>query len=234
MRPGIKFGPLAETAYTYGALLSLLALLILAPASEARAHPHVFIESESEVLMNEKSEITGIRHRWLFDEQYTAFALVGMDTNKDGAFSQEELEPLAKENISSLHEFDYFTYLHQQKQALKLKDPINAELTYLNNELVLTFTLPLEKPISASGNPVKLAIYDPEFFIAFLDPKSKKSVELAATAPKACMYEKHRPTMDQTGLVEQRLGQPMDLTNEENQGAGALFAPRYVISCLAN
>ncbi len=202
-------------------------------AMPLHAHPHVFIESRTEVMVNAKHQITGFRHHWVFDKQYTAFALVGMDVNKDGKYSKEELAPLAKENIESLHEYGFFTYPEQNKKDLALNQPIDDQLTYKNDILVLEFTLPLKTPVSILGNPIKLGIYDPEFFIAFLEPKKKSPVVLAAKSPKNCMTEKRKASMDQNGLVESRLGQAMDLTNEENKGAGSLFAPSFVISCLA-
>lgn len=201
--------------------------------SPAKAHPHVFIESETLVMLDNKQRVTGFHHRWVFDNQYTSFALVGMDVNKDGKYSEAELAPLAKENIESLHEYGFFTFPTQSGKPVKLQQPIESKLTYENNILVLEFTLPVEKPVSILGNPVKLGVYDPEFFIAFLEPKKKKPVFLAKGAPKSCMTEKRKASMDQTGLVESRLGQPMDLTNDENIGAGSLFAPTFVISCLA-
>ncbi len=216
---------------TLAAKLALAPLLWATPA--AQAHPHVFIESESEVIFDKQHRITAIRHRWKFDDQYTAFALIGMDVDKDGKYSALELEPLAKENISSLNQFDYFTFAEQQKKPIPLKDPVDYKLTYENDELVLNFTLPLKEPIPALGNPVELAIYDPEFFIAFLEPKSNKPLRLAANTPKACMFEKRRATMDQTAVVESRLGQAPDLTDERNKGAGAMFSPTFHISCLA-
>lgn len=202
-------------------------------AGPAQAHPHVFIESRTEVIINSKHQITGFRHHWVFDKQYTSFALVGMDVNKDGKYSKEELAPLAKENIESLHEYGFFTYPRQNKKDLPLNEPIDAQLSYENDILVLNFTLPLKEPVSILANPVKLGVYDPEFFIAFLEPKDKSPVVMAAGAPKNCMSEKKNASMDQTGVVESRLGAPMDLSNEENKGAGALFAPSFDISCLA-
>ena len=212
----------------------LSALCWIGFTGKVKAHPHVFIESETEVLLNKKHQITGFRHKWIFDSQYTAFALVGMDVDKDGKYSARELEPLAKENIESLHEYDFFTHGTHKGKAIKLENPIDYKLTYTNNVLALEFTLPAKDPVSILGNPLKLAIYDPEFFIAFLEPKKQKQMRLASTAPKNCMFEKRKATMDQTGLVESRLGQPMDLSNDENIGAGAFFAPSFHISCLAN
>lgn len=217
-------------------LLSATAMIIIGLTtltSSLKAHPHVFIESETTVLLNKNHEITGVRHKWKFDSQYTAFALVGLDQNKDGKYSQSELAPLAKENIESLHEYSFFTFGTQNGKDIDLENPVDYKLTYTENVLYLEFTLPTKTPVKILGNPLKLGIYDPEFFIAFLEPKTQKPVRLAKTAPKNCMFEKKRASMDQSNLVESRLGQPMDLTNEENKGAGSLFAPSFLISCLA-
>lgn len=217
------------------AIFATLILLSLGGlAGKATAHPHVFIESETEILMNEKHEVTGFRHHWKFDQNYATFALIGMDVDKDGKYSELELAPLAKENIESLHEYGFFTYGSQQGKAFKLKQPENAKLTYENNIMILQFTLPLETPLKVLGSPVKFSVYDPEFFIAFLEPENKGPVKLSANAPKQCMYEKQNAGMDQTALVESRLGQAPDPTNEENKGAGSLFAPSFIVSCLAN
>ena len=56
-------------------------------------------------------QVIGIEHHWQFDEAYSAFAVQGLDTNKDGTISREELAALAKENTESLSEFDFFTKL---------------------------------------------------------------------------------------------------------------------------
>ena len=193
----------------------------------------MFIESNTQIMINKNHEITGFRHSWVFDKQYTAFALVNMDVDKDGKYSAHELAPLAKENIESLHEFSFFTFASQKGKELALNDPTDHKLTYKKDILKLDFTLTLKKPVKALGQPVKLAVYDPEFFIAFLEPKKRQPIELAKRAPANCMFEKRRAKMDQTGLVDSLLGAPMDLTNEANKGAGALFAPSFHISCLA-
>ena len=73
-----------------------MALFIGAPAA---AHPHVWATVRTEIVFGPDHRITGIRHAWTFDEFYTAMAVEGLDTNKDGVFSKEELAPLAKINV---------------------------------------------------------------------------------------------------------------------------------------
>jgi ABC-type uncharacterized transport system substrate-binding protein len=92
--------------------LALAAIGFMALTPAALAHPHVWATVRSEILLGPNHQITGIRHAWTFDEFYTAMAIEGLDANKDGVYSKEELQPLAKVNVESLKDFDYFTYVH--------------------------------------------------------------------------------------------------------------------------
>jgi hypothetical protein len=79
-------------------------------AGRLRASPCLG-DGPSEIELAPNHQITGIRQAWTFDEFYTAMAVEGLDTNKDGVYSKEELAPLAKVNVESLKEFDYFTFV---------------------------------------------------------------------------------------------------------------------------
>src|SRR5215510_2431854 len=67
-------------------------------AGPAAAHPHVWITVET-MLLYDKGTFTGLRHKWTFDQYYTAMAIEGLDKNKDGKYDREELAELAKVNI---------------------------------------------------------------------------------------------------------------------------------------
>ena len=60
-------------------------------ATTVQAHPHVWVTVETEVVFDEHKAITGFRHKWTFDEAYSAFAVEGRDINKDGKYDREEL-----------------------------------------------------------------------------------------------------------------------------------------------
>lgn len=89
----------------------------------ARAHPHVFVEARAEVVYDGKGNVTAIRHHWRFDDAFTAFALQGLDTDGDGAYSREELAELAEVNISSLKDFAYFTFGDDTKIEIDFDPP---------------------------------------------------------------------------------------------------------------
>ena len=85
------------------------ALLLFAIAGEASAHPHVWVTMKSELVYAADGTITGVRHAWTFDDMFSTYATQGLESKKKGEFTREELEPLAKVNVESLKEYDYFT-----------------------------------------------------------------------------------------------------------------------------
>ena len=65
----------------------------LGAAAPAMAHPHVWVEMRSDVVFNDQGLITALNLMWTFDDNYTQMALDGLDTNGDGVYSPDELEP---------------------------------------------------------------------------------------------------------------------------------------------
>ena len=180
-------------------LTSLLVVAVSAGfAPAAVAHPHVWATVRSEIVFGPDHRITGIRHHWTFDEFYTAMAVEGLDANKDGVYSKEELAPLAKINVESLKEFDYFTFVHfegEDDKLLKLKPPVDYWIDYDTSVLTLHFTLLLEKPVDPHGKPVDVDVYDPSFFVAF-GFATEKPVTLAGTDTKGCTANVTLPDAD--------------------------------------
>ena len=168
-------------------IVFFVALLVLAPAA-ALAHPHVWVDSASEMVFDDKGRIAAIKHHWLFDEEFSAYALQGIDKNGDGKFSREELEPLAKENVESLKDFDYFTFLSVGDYQAGFSAPTDYYLELAGDRLLLHFTLPLAMPLKTQGT-VHLEVYDPEYYVAFSLPNAE-AVRLV-NAPAGCTLAVH-------------------------------------------
>lgn len=98
-----------------------IGLLVLMSAAVI-AHPHVFIDARVTVVFD-GDRIVALKHRWTFDDAYSAFAVQGLDQNGDGAYSAEELAELATVNVESLSEFDYFTYAGDHAEDMTFASP---------------------------------------------------------------------------------------------------------------
>jgi ABC-type uncharacterized transport system substrate-binding protein len=156
-------------------------------AGPAVAHPHVFVTTRA-IVVYEKGTITAIDHVWTFDEFYTAMAIEGLDTNKDGKYSREELADLAKTNMEGLKDFNYFTYPKLGASDLKTGEPVSYFMEHKDGVLSLHFRLAMGSPILAEAKGFNFAVYDPSYFIGF-DLAEKDPVTLGPGAPKGCVVE---------------------------------------------
>src|SRR5690242_12451116 len=103
--------------------LFLAALLSLIAAAPAVAHPHVWVTMRSELIYAPDGSVTAVRHAWSFDDMFSTFAMQGTESKVKGEFTREELAPLAKVNIESLKEYDYFTFATADGQKTKFAAP---------------------------------------------------------------------------------------------------------------
>ena len=217
-------------------LVLTLLLVVVASAGCAQAvvaHPHVWATVRSEILFGVDHQITGIRHAWTFDEFYTAMAVEGLDANKDGIYSKEELQPLAQVNVESLKDFDYFTFVHfegDDQTVLPLKPPVDYWVNYDTSVLTLHFTLPLEKPVDAHGKPIEVDVYDPSFFVAF-GFATEKPVALAGDDSRGCNAEVQSPDSE-TAADTKALTESFFSQLGPNSNFGSQFAQTMIIRCV--
>jgi ABC-type uncharacterized transport system substrate-binding protein len=205
----------------------LAALLCMVFALPARAHPHVWVTMQSELLYAPDGSITGIRHHWTFDDMFSAFATQGMASKVKGKFTREELAPLAKTNIESLKEYKYFNYATADGQKVLFRDPLpDYWLDYKDSVLVLNFTLPFKTPVKAKL--LRVEIYDPTIFVDFEFAKGTP-VRLDG-APSGCKLDVVLP-QDITAAQSQKLGEDFFNSLSSAQNWGAQFANKILVNC---
>ncbi|HYN00410.1 MAG TPA: DUF1007 family protein [Aestuariivirgaceae bacterium] len=211
---------------------SLAVAVAIGFAPAAAAHPHVWATVRSEIVFGPDHQITGIRHHWTFDEFYTAMAIQGLDTNGDGAYSKEELDPLAKVNVESLKEFGYFTFVHlsDDDKSLPLKEPVGYSIDYDKTLLTLHFTLPLEKPLDPKVHDVAVDVYDPSFFVAF-GFATDAPVKITGTSAPGCAAEIQKPDPENEADAK-ALSEAFFSQLGPNSNFGSQFAQTAIIKCL--
>ncbi len=204
----------------------------LATVTTAVAHPHLFATVETTVMTTPQGLISGLRIRWNFDETYTQFSLEGLDLNNDGTFSNEEILPLTKENISSLVESKYFTKTLQSGQEL----PQAAVTVYgqdmIDSKLSLWFELPFATPVDPKAGVFEARIYDPDFFIGFDYMPEKPPLLEGALAAGCVMALKPLPTTEELDQTRDMLSdKPQDWKPEQPTDFGSMFAQPLTVTC---
>jgi len=202
----------------------LLAAAMTFAAGAARAHPHVWITATSELLYAADGSITGVRHAWTFDDMFSAYALQGLESKTKGAYTREELGPLAQTNVESLKEYAYFTFARADGKKERFNDPVDYFLDYKDTVLTLHFTLPLKTPFKAKQ--LALEVFDRAFFIDF-KYADKDPVKLVG-APADCRIAFQRPN-DGTASA-QKLGE-QNFAGGDGGGFGMMFANKITVDC---
>ena len=203
---------------------------LVAATGSASAHPHVWVTMHSDFLYAPDGSVTGIRHTWTFDDMFSAFATMGFPKT-NGTFTRETLQPLAKVNVDSLKDFDYFTYAKVDGQREKdvFNDPVpDYWLDYDAKTTLLTlhFTLPFKTPVKAKKS-LQIEVYDPTFFIDFA--MAKQNPVTLVGAPAQCKVATEKPP-DINFPTTLRLDQAL-VTSEANIGMGASFANKITVTC---
>ncbi|WP_457795498.1 DUF1007 family protein [Methylocystis sp. S23] len=207
--------------------LPIFVLLTLAWAAPAQAHPHVWVAVRSEVVFGPDGKVTGVRHAWEFDEMYSAFAVQGLGKGGKPP-TREELAPLAKTNVESLAEFDYFTYARQNNAKAAFKPPEDVYLEANDKKIVtLRFFLPLETPVTAK-KPFSFQVYDPTYFVSFALEK-KDPVKLAS-APAGCSVSLMEPA-PLVAADNQKLSEAFFQNMSPGADFGVKLATRAIVAC---
>lgn len=204
-------------------LIAALMSLAVAVAAPAAAHPHVWVTMNTEIIYAPDGSVTGLRQSWAFDDMFSAFALQGLAGKEKGKFTRAELAPLAKENVESLKEFNYFTFATADGNKAPFAEP-QADYWAEEKDAIVTlhFVLPFKTPVKAKD--LKVEVYDPTYFVA-MELAKQNPVQLV-DAPAGCKaaFELPRELTFQEGKR---------LSNNPEAAAnwGALFANKIVVTC---
>ncbi|WP_188519527.1 DUF1007 family protein [Alsobacter metallidurans] len=202
----------------------LMALLALCAATlPASAHPHVWVSVKVEVVWTPDGKVAAVKHRWQFDDAYSSYAVQGLDANRDGVYSREELADLAKVNTESLADTEFFTVVKADGKRQAFGAPTDYWLDHADGKLTLNYTLPLREPVAAKRTLI-LDVYDPTFFVDFSYADGDDAVKLAG-GPAGCAVQLSRPKKPDPK------GQGLSEDYFANANMGFQFASKVIIAC---
>jgi ABC-type uncharacterized transport system substrate-binding protein len=202
---------------------------VVAAGTSASAHPHVWVTMKSELVYAPDGSVTGVRHAWTFDDMFSTFALQGIESKKKGEFTREELAPLAEVNVTSLKEYDYFTYAKANGNKVEFVDPpAGYYLDFDAKETVLTlhFMLPLKQPLKTKD--LMIEVYDREFFVDF--SFAEKDPAKLVGAPAQCKLSVARPE-EMNAALAQQLSQLGPNQRDPTLTIGAQYANKLLVKC---
>lgn len=212
------------------ALGMALALAVASAPSGAAAHPHIWIDAKARLEFDAAGRIVALHPIWTFDEFYSAFALEGLDENRNGKYDEAELAALASVNLEAMKEFGYFTLLRADAKAVPFSLASKARNSVDEaGRLTLEFRLELAAPVDARKAAVRFAMFDPTFYV-YIEPTAKNAVQFSGS-PAGCGFKVEDPSfpVDPLTLPESAF------TAEPGSGPsiGELNAVWVAVSCRA-
>ncbi|MBV1701369.1 MAG: DUF1007 family protein [Hyphomicrobiales bacterium] len=168
-----------------------LALALACVGGASLAHPHILVEARAHITLDAQGRITAVENIWDFDKAFSAFAIQGYDSAHNGLPTRADLQPLAKINMESLKDYQYFSQIKLDGQTFELENPSDFYDVFENETLEVHFVLHPAAPIDLKGRAFEFNVYDPEYFAAIrFAPKDPVQITGAASA---CTIELHRP-----------------------------------------
>ncbi|HVP18591.1 MAG TPA: DUF1007 family protein [Spirochaetia bacterium] len=147
---------------------SALALVFaVAAASAAFAHPHVFINNKMTLLFDGKV-LKGLTFRWAFDDMFSEMILTDFKPDVDGNFSARVTGQIKSGAFDNLENYHYFlAFLVGKKPLKKIRIEQFTPSVVEGKQLVYSFFVPLDLPVSAEEQTVRVTVYDDTYFVAF-------------------------------------------------------------------
>jgi len=139
-------------------------LAAMAVASDARAHPHVFIDDAMTLIFGDR-DIAGLRMSWTFDEMYSS--MIRTDYVRGKAVTPAEVKKIEKENFLNLENYGFFLDLTINGAPIRVKAVKDFDARFQGNKVVFEFTVPLQTTEQRDANVIEARVFDPEYYVEF-------------------------------------------------------------------
>lgn len=144
-----------------------LALALGAPPA-AHAHPHIWIDSRVEAILQD-GHLTALRAHWTFDAFFTQMIVLDYGQAQNGTFTPRQIETIRTGAFQNLRHYGYFTSVRIDGRTIPVEQVENFHAS-INQEgdLVYQFDIPLELDLRRRPRQVSVAMYDESFFTDIL------------------------------------------------------------------
>jgi len=217
----------------YGVRSGLLGAAACLWAGAALAHPHVWIDTGIEVILNERNEATGLRISWTYDDLYSLYVVgdMGLDQDWDGALTPEEEARLAGFDMAWDPGFPGDTYALLGEVPLALSRPSDWSASYADGKITSTHLRTFDVPVPVGEVPLVVQSYDPGYYVAYSIPTAP-----VVTGGQGCVAQSFVPDLDET--QQQLLAVLLEYTpgvdlESEFPAVGARFAEEVRVTCAA-
>lgn len=155
----------------------LVTAALLACATPLGAHPHIFVDTGLEVIVDAEGRLTHLRITWAYDEFYSLLVTEdrGLDPDYDGVLTETEVASLNGFDMQWVEGFNGDTVLLNGTEEVALSGPQEVTTTFSEGRIITTHLRAVEGDVpDAKGLVIKP--YDPTYYTAY-EVASKVGIE---------------------------------------------------------
>lgn len=162
--------------------LASSAIAIMCSATQAIAHPHVWINWTSVAQMR-GTTLVAIQETWSFAEGFPV-SIVGdiADIPKSGPLDAKHTAMFKQQAFDSLRNTGYFTHVFANGKALNMGTARDFSVAIENGHVVYHFVAPLVTPVDITRRDVRIGVWDESFFVDF---QKAQATPLSFSTPSA-------------------------------------------------
>ena len=207
-----------------------LLFVVMCLGGPAKAHPHVFVDARTGFIFGTDGQLEALRISWTYDEFTTLilFESLNLDQDGDGQFNDADRAAVIDGETNWDREYKGDVYLEVAGQNYPLGRPEAAAVTLENNQVEVSFDLPLSQSVRIEDTPAFLRLYDPVFFYAYTILPAIDPIDL----PEGCQAQivSFEPNAAENALQEKltALGREEAPTQEN---VGRLFSDEVRMTC---
>ncbi len=197
----------------------------------ALAHPHVFIDTGLEFIVDEAGNLTHVRVTWAYDEFYSLLVLedLKLDQDADGVLTESEEAFLTGFDAQWIEGYNGDLVVTAGGAPVKLSGPLEPHATAENGRVVTTHLRQVEGG-AVPADALSAKPFDETYYTAY-----EVNRPVTVSGPSTCFIERIDPDIDGQ-LAQMRaflltLDADYDLEENDIPLVGENFATEILVSC---
>ena len=193
--------------------------------SVSNAHPHMWVDLKSQIILDDNENVSAIYQEWLFDDFFSAAMIEEAGLHPDGV--DVAIRQKVAELMENLQPYNYFTVAKRDGATMPLVQLGQAVAEIRDNRVLMGFTVAVESRVDLAAQDFSYAIFDPTYYIEMYHAEGA-TITFKGDAPDNCGVEIIQPNPSADAIA---LSQSASLDANPDTTIGRLFAETVRVKC---
>ena len=205
--------------------ISFLVSCLMAPVSPVTAHPHMWIDLNSQVVIGNDGKAIAVYQEWLFDDFFSTALIEDAAKHSNGI--QAGLTAEVNIILEGLQAYNFFTLVTVNDEIVPADGISGVDVEIRGQRVWMSFTMQIAEPVDLKTQQFSYAVFDPTYYIEMFH-LDDAVVSFSGNVPDGCSATIRQPNPSSEAIA---LSQSTTLDDDPNQMIGRLFAETVLVKC---